>query len=409
MPSPLQNKHITLAVTGGIAAYKACELVRLLVKEGAAVQVAMTQAATRFVGPLTFETLSGRPVALDPFSGDMPHLRLSREATDVIVVAPATANIIAKAACGIADDLVSTLIAGRMCPLAVAPAMNERMWANPANARNIALLKEDGVRVLGPAVGELACGVSGAGRMLEPAQIVSLLRRTLAPQILAGKKVVVTAGPTYEPIDPVRGITNLSSGKQGYAVARAAFEAGADVTLISGPTAIPAPFGVRVVRVDTARHMLKAVEGAVKDADVFISVAAVADWHVRAVSEQKIKKESLHGADPMIALDENPDILATVAHANPLLYCVGFAAETQNVEANAREKLARKGARMIVGNDASRALGADMNSVVFVRRGSVVAFEGLSKYDVAWRLVEYVSQDLADGPAQKPSGAKEQP
>ena len=392
--NPLANKHITLAVTGGIAAYKACELVRLFVKAGAMVQVVMTEAAARFVGPLTFETLSGRPVALDLFSGKMPHLALTREKTDLLLVAPASANILAKAAQGIADDLVSTLIAGRNCPLAVAPAMNDKMWTNAPNQRNIALLKQDGVHIFGPACGELACGVSGSGRMLEPQQLMACARRVLTPQILAGKKVLVTAGPTYEPIDPVRGITNLSSGKQGYAVAQAAFEAGADVELVSGPTGLRAPYGVKLVKTDTALSMKAAVDKAAPQADIFISVAAVADWHVRAPSSQKIKKASLQGSQPMIALEENPDILAETAKANKRLYCVGFAAETQNVESYAREKLNRKGLSLVVGNNAGFALGADVNSVVFVTKNASVAFEGISKQEVACRLINAIACDL---------------
>lgn len=392
--SKLSGRHITLAITGGIAVYKVCELVRGLVKAGATVEVAMTEAATRFVTPLTFEALSGHPVAVDQFAGGMPHLALTRHDTDLLVVAPATANIIAKAACGIADDLVSTIISGRACPMAVVPAMNERMWSNPATQRNIATLRNDGVHVLGPACGELACGVSGAGRMLEPAQIVAGIRRILTTPVLAGRKVVVSAGPTFEPIDPVRGITNLSSGKQGYAIAQAAFEAGADVTLVSGPTGLEAPFGVTVKHVDTALSMQSALEAAVSDADVFISVAAVADWRVRAPQKSKIKKDALGGVQPMIALEENPDILSGIAHAHPELYCVGFAAETENVEANARRKLERKGVSMVVGNDASRALGSDMNSVVFVNAQGTLAFEGISKYEVACRLIECVAKDL---------------
>ncbi len=392
--NPLANKHITLAVTGGIAAYKSCELVRLLVKAGASVQVVMSEAAARFVGPLTFETLSGRPVAIDQFSGTMPHLTLTRENTDLLLVAPATANILAKAANGIADDLASTLIAGRKCPLAVAPAMNDMMWTNAPNQRNIALLKQDGVHVFGPACGELACGVSGSGRMLEPEQIVACVRKVLTPQVLAGKKVLVTAGPTYEPIDPVRGITNLSSGKQGYAVAQAAFEAGAEVLLISGPTGIKAPYGVKLIKTDTALNMKAAVDEAASTADIFISVAAVADWHVLAPSTQKIKKSSYGEAQPMIMLEENPDILAETARCNPHLYCVGFAAETQNIESYAREKLERKGVSLVVGNNAGLALGADLNSVVFVSKSAAIAFEGISKLEVAQRLMNAIACNL---------------
>lgn len=400
--NPLQGRRITLAVTGGIAVYKVCELVRLLVKSGADVEVAMTEAAARFVGPLTFEALSGHPVAVDQFSGGMPHLALTRSDTDLLVVAPATANTLAKAAGGIADDLVSAVILGRACPMAVVPAMNDRMWANPATQRNAALLRGDGVAILGPACGALACGVEGAGRMLEPGEILAHVRRLLTPQILAGRRVVVSAGPTYEPIDPVRGITNLSSGKQGYAIAEAAFEAGADVTLVTGPTALAAPVGVHVVRTDTALSMKKALESAVAGADAFISVAAVADWRVRAASTHKIKKESFKGADPVLALEENPDILHDIAHANPQLYCVGFAAETEDVEQNAQKKRVRKGVAMVVGNDASQALGSDMNSVVFVAEQGSLALEGVSKREVARRLASLLAQALdARGPGSR--------
>lgn len=335
--SRLAAKNITVAVTGGIAAYKTCELVRLLVKSGATVRVCMTQAATEFVGPLTFAALSGHPVQTEAFDGTMQHLALTRNC-DLLIVAPATANMLAKAANGIADDLVSSVILASSCPVAVCPAMNSNMWAKASTQRNINQLKVDGFAVLGPACGELACGVSGAGRMIEPEEIAAHAASLLSPKILQGKRIVVTAGPTYEALDPVRGITNRSSGKQGYSVAQAAFEAGADVTLISGPTSIKAPYGVKVVPVVSAEEMNEAVRREATGADVFVSVAAVADWRAQTVADEKIKKSD---EPPTLELVENPDILAQAAREFPSLYCVGFAAETENVLENARGKRIR--------------------------------------------------------------------
>ncbi|MCF0254158.1 MAG: bifunctional phosphopantothenoylcysteine decarboxylase/phosphopantothenate--cysteine ligase CoaBC [Duodenibacillus sp.] len=392
--NPLQGKRITVAVTGGIAAYKACELVRALVKEGASVQVAMTEAATRFVGPLTFEALSGHPVRTEALDGGMPHLALAGDGADLLVIAPATANTIAKVACGIADNLVSALALGRSCPLAVCPAMNSRMWAHPATQRNIARLLADGVAVLGPAEGELACGASGAGRMLEPAAIAARLARLLAPRLLAGRKAVVTAGPTYEAIDPVRGLTNRSSGLQGYAIARAAWEAGAEVTLVSGPTALPVPEGVRAVPVVSAREMHAAAMDACRGADLFVGVAAVADWRPAEASELKIKKED--GAPAWPAMAENPDILADVARAFPGLVAVGFAAETHGVAGYARAKLERKGAAMIVANRAQDALGSPDNAVTLITRGGEAALPPMNKLEVARAVVARASQLIAD-------------
>ena len=385
----LSGKSITLAVTGGIAAYKACEIVRLLTGSGASVRVAMTQAATRFVGALTFEALSGGPVYVDQFSGGMPHLALGR-GCDLLLVAPATADILAKAASGIADDLVSSVILAAQCPVAFAPAMNSAMWENPATQRNVRTLAGDGAAILGPASGPLACGTSGSGRMLEPGEIVEHCRCLLSPKPLAGKKVVVTAGPTYEAIDPVRGITNRSSGKQGYAIARSARLAGADVTLISGPTALPCPAGVRRIPVQSAAEMLDAVLGSVKDADIFIAVAAVADWGIENPCAEKIKKSS--GA-PEIRFRRNPDILGTVCALGerPAL-CVGFAAETQDILRYALDKLRAKGADMIVANGARSAIQSDENEVIFVTRESAEPFGPAAKERVADRLIERIIQ-----------------
>ena len=386
----LSGKNITLAVTGGIAAYKCCELVRLLVKSGAQVRVCMTKAACEFVGPLTFAALSGRPVELDQFSGSMQHLALTR-GCDLLIVAPATADIIGKAAGGIADDLVSTVIAAASCPTAFCPAMNCNMWAKPALQRNVAQLKADGAMIWGPAAGELACGVSGAGRMFEPAQIAALAARALTPPVLAGRKVVVTAGPTYEALDPVRGITNRSSGKQGYALARAAFEAGADVTLVSGPTSLMPPEGVTVVNVLSADEMNQAVRREAETADVFVSVAAVADWKAAVVSGSKIKKS---GSAPELTLVENPDILSLTARDFPSLYCAGFAAETENVLENARAKLERKNARLIVANNAREAIGSDTNEAWLVSAKGETALGRLTKQALAERIVEAIAANL---------------
>lgn len=393
--SSLSGKHITLAVTGGIAAYKACELVRLLVKAGADVTCAMTPAATEFVQPLTFETLTGKPVFVNQFDGNMPHLALTRQSTDLLLVAPATANTIAKVAHGFADNLVTSLICGRNCPLAVIPAMNDRMWTNPATQENIAKLKSWGVHILGPAVGDLACHVNAAGRMIEPCEIVDYVSAIVSDKILEGRKVVVTAGPTYEALDPVRGLTNKSSGKQGYAVAKAAFEAGAEVVLISGPTALKAPTGVKILYVESAMEMLKAVQNEVKDADVFIGVAAVADYRSQTVAEHKIKKTDSNTV-PSFAFVQNPDILATVAKDYPNVFCVGFAAETQNLVPAAQEKLIKKGVEMIVGNMATDTFGKDTNSAVFVTRTGVREVSLCTKDELAQKLIQTVAANIRE-------------
>lgn len=388
----LRGARITLAVTGGIAAYKSCELVRLLVRAGAKVRVAMTRSACEFITPLTLSTLSGSAVATDTFASDMPHLALTREC-DLLVVVPATANILAKAAHGIADDLVSTLIAGRACPVAFAPAMNTAMWTNAATERNVATLLSDGAAILGPAAGDLACGVQGAGRMIEPADIVEHIERILTPKTLAGKRIVITAGPTFEAIDPVRGITNLSSGRQGWAIAQACARAGAEVTLVAGPTALPDPMGVAVQRVTSAAQMCEAVFLAAGQADAFIAVAAVADWRPEAVFEHKLKKEHLSGP-VQLTLAPNADILAEVARVLPGLYTIGFALETENLVANARAKLVRKGANLIVANAAQTAIGAADNTVVFVTADGAESFETMPKTDVAERLVAHLAAAL---------------
>jgi phosphopantothenoylcysteine decarboxylase/phosphopantothenate--cysteine ligase len=363
----LAHKKIILGVTGGIAAYKAAELCRLLIKAGADVQVVMTAAAQQFVTPLTFQALSGKPVLTslwDAAGGDgMAHIHLSRDA-DLLLVAPAAADFLAKLVHGRADDLLSTLCLARTCGLAVAPAMNREMWAAAPTQRNLAQLRADGVSVLGPAAGEQACGEMGPGRMLEPAEILAAL--PLGAGALAGKRVLITAGPTFEPIDPVRGLTNLSSGKMGYAVAQAAAEAGAEVCLVSGPTCLAAPAGVRRVDVQSAAEMRAAVLRELPG-DVFIAVAAVADYRVDAAAAQKLKKSD---AGLTLHLIANPDILAEVAALPSAPFCVGFAAETERLDEHAEAKRIRKKLPLLVGNLAQDTLGQDnAELVLFDDRG----------------------------------------
>jgi phosphopantothenoylcysteine decarboxylase/phosphopantothenate--cysteine ligase len=359
----LATKKIILGVTGGIAAYKAAELCRLLVKAGAEVRVVMTAAAQQFVTPLTFQALSGKPVLTslwDATSGDgMEHIHLSRDA-DLLLVAPASADFLAKLAHGRADDLLSTLCLARTCKLAVAPAMNREMWAAAPTQRNLGQLRADGVVLLGPAAGEQACGETGPGRMLEPADILAALPAMLGAGPLAGKRVLITAGPTFEPIDPVRGLSNRSSGKMGYAVAQAAAEAGAEVCLVSGPTCLASPAGVRRIDVQSAAEMREAVmaEG---PSDVFIAVAAVADYRVDAAATQKIKKS----ADGLtLHLVATPDILAEVAALPDAPFCVGFAAETERLAEHAEAKRLKKRLPLLVGNLAQDTLGQDTAELV---------------------------------------------
>ncbi|OZA30283.1 MAG: phosphopantothenate synthase [Hydrogenophilales bacterium 17-61-9] len=359
----LTNKKIILGVTGGIAAYKAAELCRLLVKAGADVQVAMTMAAQQFVTPLTFQALSGKPVLTsmrDAASGDgMAHIHLSRDA-DLLLVAPASADFMARLAQGRADDLLTTLCLARTCRLAIAPAMNREMWAATATQRNLTQLHADGLSVLGPAAGEQACGEVGLGRMLEPADILNALPGMLGLGALAGKRVLITAGSTFEAIDPVRGLTNLSSGKMGYAVAQAAAEAGAEVCLVSGPTCLPTPVGVRRIDVMGATDMQKAVMAELP-ADVFISVAAVADYRVASRAKQKIKKSTDSLTLQLVA---NPDILAEVAALPDPPFCVGFAAETERLAEYAEAKRTRKKLPLLAGNLAQDTLGQDTAELV---------------------------------------------
>ena len=393
-PAPAPLARVVLGVTGGIAAYKAAELARLFVKAGVAVDVVMTEAATRFVTPTTFQALTGRPVATDLWtsgaSNAMDHIAISRGA-DGIVVAPASADFLAKLAHGRADDLLSTLCLARECPLLVAPAMNVQMWSNAATKRNVAQLAADGVAILGPASGDQACGEVGDGRMLEAQQIFDAVVASRVPKSLAGKRVLLTAGPTFEAIDPVRGITNTSSGKMGFALARAAAEAGANVTLVAGPTALATPAGVDRVDVVGASEMADAVLARVDRSDVFVAVAAVADYRPAQVHAQKVKKTS----EPMtIALEPTVDILATVAARAKAPFCVGFAAESQDVVKLGEEKRKRKKLAMLVANRAQDAMGADDNEVTILDDRGAHALPRMDKLALARRLVVEIAARL---------------
>ena len=388
----LNAKRIILGVTGGIAAYKSAELVRLLGKQGAVVQVAMTEGATHFVTPTTFQALSGQPVYTDQWDARMPnamaHIDLSRQA-DLILIAPATADFMARAAQGMADDLLATMVLARDCPLLLAPAMNRQMWENPATQRNVAQLLLDGVQILGPANGEQACGEIGAGRMLEPEEILEEVIAFFTPKVLAGKKVLITAGPTFEAIDPVRGITNLSSGRMGYAVARAARQAGADVTLVSGPVGFEAPQGVDRIKVVSALDMHAAVLARAASADIFIGVAAVADYRVANAAEHKLKKDT--GGIPPIELVENPDILAEVAALKDGPFCVGFAAESRNLEAYAQAKRRKKNIPLIAGNLIQDGFGGDDNRLVLFDDAGVHPLTPAPKSVLARQLIEHIA------------------
>ena len=387
-----------LGITGGIAAYKAAELTRLLVKAGADVRIAMTEAATHFIGTATMQALSAQPVWTDLWDARvndaMGHIELSRD-RELILVAPASADFLAKLAHGLADDLLSTLCVARRCPLMVAPAMNVEMWQNAATARNAATLRADGVQIVGPASGGQACGEMGMGRMTEPADILAdvqfFFQQKNAKGSLSGRRVLVTAGPTEEPVDPVRVLTNTSSGKMGYAVARAAREAGAEVTLISGPVSLATPAGVARVDVRTAREMFDAVKKDAKGADVFISVAAVADYRVKNPSAQKIKKAN---GGLSLELEENPDILAWVAALPKAPFCVGFAAESEDLARNAKAKLAKKNLPLIAGNLAQEALGRDDSAITLYDANGEHPLGRGPKLELARKLVEHVAGRL---------------
>jgi len=365
--SDISSKKVILGVTGGVAAYKAAELVRRLGDHDIDVHVVMTQAACGFITPATMQALSGNPVYTDMWdariSNSMAHIDLSRDKA-AIVIAPATADFMAKLVHGHADDLLSTLCLARDCPLLVAPAMNRQMWDHPATQRNAAQLVKDGVTLLGPVSGDQACGETGAGRMLEASNIADAVAAFLAPKTLTGVRILMTAGPTFEPIDAVRGITNRSSGKMGYAIARAALGAGAKVTLISGPSSQPLPAGASVTQVQSAAEMFDAVKHNAKAADIFIGVAAVADYRVDKPREHKIKKTDK--SQLTLKLVPNPDILGWIAEQPKAPFTVGFAAESQKLETYADEKRRRKKVNLIVANLAQSAIGADDNEVMLL-------------------------------------------
>ena len=399
----LSNKHIVLGLSGGIACYKAAELCRALVKQGATVQVVMTEAAAQFITPVTMQALSNRPVYVSQWDerepNNMAHINLSREA-DAILVAPASADFMAKLLHGRADDLLSLMCLARpldKVPLLLAPAMNREMWAHPATQRNMAQLQADGAQVLGVGQGEQACGETGDGRMLEPDELLQELVSLFQPQLLSGKQVLISAGPTFEAIDPVRGITNLSSGKMGFALATAAQQAGAQVTLVAGPVALATPHGVRRIDVRSALDMHAAVLALTGHADVFIATAAVADWRPAQVAKEKIKKEG-SGSMPAIDWQENPDILAEVA-ASPraqsgALYCVGFAAESQDLQALAQAKRMRKGVPLMVGNIGPATFGADDNALLLIDEHGSTEWPRNTKLALARQLVAEVARRL---------------
>jgi phosphopantothenoylcysteine decarboxylase/phosphopantothenate--cysteine ligase len=399
----LQNKHIVLGLTGGIACYKAAELCRALIKQGASVQVVMTESATQFITAVTMQALSNRPVFVSQWDArepnNMAHINLSREA-DAILVAPASADFMAKLLHGRADDLLSLMCLARPVgevPLILAPAMNREMWVNPATQRNVAQLSQDGALVLDVGQGDQACGETGDGRMLEPDEIVQDLIAAFQPKLLAGRQVLVTAGPTYEAIDPVRGITNLSSGKMGFAIARAALEAGAEVTVIAGPVHLPTPRGVKRVDVRSAQEMQRAVVSHVDDASVFVATAAVADWRVAQVAEQKIKKTA-QGEAPALQFTENPDILGEVAKSaraqSGALFCVGFAAESHDLQKHAQAKREKKGVPLLVGNIGPATFGSDENALLLVDAQGTQEIPQANKLELARKLVAEIVQRM---------------
>lgn len=400
----LQNKHIVLGLTGGIACYKAAELCRVLIKQGASVQVVMTESATQFITAVTMQALSNRPVFVSQWDArepnNMAHINLSREA-DAILVAPASADFMAKLLHGRADDLLSLMCLARPVsevPLILAPAMNREMWINPATQRNVTQLTQDGALVLDVGQGDQACGETGDGRMLEPEEIVQDLIAAFQPKLLAGRKVLVTAGPTYEAIDPVRGITNLSSGKMGFAIARAAHEAGAEVTVIAGPVHLPTPRGVTRVDVRSAQDMHGAVLSQVKEASVFVATAAVADWRVAHVADQKIKKTA-KGDTPELQFTENPDILGEVAKSaraqSGELFCVGFAAESHDLQKHAQAKREKKGVPLLVGNIGPATFGSDENALLLVDAKGTQEVPQANKLALARKLVAEIAQRMA--------------
>ncbi|MBS0446184.1 MAG: bifunctional phosphopantothenoylcysteine decarboxylase/phosphopantothenate--cysteine ligase CoaBC [Proteobacteria bacterium] len=393
----LAGRHLVLGLSGGIACYKAAELARGITKAGATLQVVMSEAAERFITPVTMQALSNRPVYTSQWdareANNMPHINLTR-AADAIVIAPASADFIAKLAQGRADDLLSLMCLARpiaRCPLLVAPAMNREMWAHPATQRNVAQLRADGTVLLGPDSGAQACGEMGEGRMNEADDLLLDLIAYFQPKLLAGRKVLITAGPTFEALDPVRGITNRSSGKMGFAIARAAAEAGADVTLVAGPVHLPTPRGVQRVDVESARQMHDAVLPRAAAHDVFIATAAVADWRGAQAAEHKIKKQPGARVPPPLELVENPDILADVAALPKPPYCVGFAAESRDLARHAREKLERKRVPLVVGNLGPATFGQDDNSLLLVDASGERELPRAGKLTLARALVREIA------------------
>ncbi|MBK7313811.1 bifunctional phosphopantothenoylcysteine decarboxylase/phosphopantothenate--cysteine ligase CoaBC [Candidatus Aalborgicola defluviihabitans] len=399
----LAGKHIVLGLTGGIACYKAAELCRALVKEGATVQVVMTEAAAQFITPVTMQALSNRPVygsqwdAREP--NNMAHINLSRDA-DAILIAPCSADFLSKLLHGGADDLLSLMCLARpidTVPLLVAPAMNREMWAHPATQRNLAQLRADGTTILGVGNGDQACGETGDGRMLEPQELLEDVIAFFQPKLLAGQQVLVTAGPTFEAIDPVRGLTNHSSGKMGFAVARAAQEAGAQVTLVAGPVSLPTPRGVRRIDVQSATDMLAACVDAAPTATIFVACAAVADWRPAQASEQKIKKDG-SGQTPTLTFLENPDILATLAQSprarDGSLFCVGFAAESHDLLAHATDKRIRKSVPLLVGNIGPATFGKDDNALLLIDAHGTLELPHNTKLTLGRQLIAEIAKRL---------------
>ena len=398
----LTGKKILLGLTGGVACYKAAELARALGKAGASVQVVMTQAATQFITPVTMQALTGNTVYTDQWdariANNMAHIDLTR-GIDAIVIVPCSTDFIFKLAHGACDDLLSTLCVARPhgVPLMVAPAMNVAMWQNPATQRNVAQIEQDGILLLGPEAGAQACGEVGLGRMLEPQQLLEEIIAAFQPKLLAGRRVLLTAGPTFEPIDPVRGITNLSSGKMGYAIARAAREAGAEVVLVSGPTALAQPYGVERIDVQTALQMQQAVHEHLAGQDIFIAVAAVADWRVANVSTQKIKKSS-DDETPQLQFEQNPDILAGVAALPQRPYCVGFAAESENLEQYGAAKRRKKNIPLLVGNIGHQTFGQDENTLTLFDDHGSTTLPRADKQTLARQLVREIALRLTPAP-----------
>lgn len=396
----LHGRRLVLGLSGGIACYKSAMLLRELTRAGASVQVVMSESATHFITPTTMQALSNHPVVLDQWDARAPnsmaHINLTRDA-DALIVAPASADLIAKLAQGRADEILSLACLARpieRCALLLAPAMNREMWAHPATQRNVAQVRADGAVVLGPDAGDQACGETGDGRMLEPEALRDLVIAFFQPKLLAGRKLLITAGPTFEAIDPVRGITNLSSGKMGFAIARAAQEAGAEVTLVTGPVHLPTPMGVRRIDVRSAQQMHDAVLPLATAHDVFVATAAVADWRPATLSEQKIKKKDGQKQAPSFELTENPDILAAVARLPQRPYCVGFAAESHDLAKHAREKLTRKNVPLIVGNLGPATFGRDDNALLLVDAQGERTLGTASKLDLARELVREIARRL---------------